>query len=83
MHFINAILKKLRQFLSIYVDVNVNTILHHCCFTAPLIYFNSKTSSAHSSTINPSESLSNISSLRVQNVLRLVSCIDPFPRGNS
>ena len=36
MHFINAILKKLRQFLSIYVDVNVNTILHHCCFTAPL-----------------------------------------------
>ena len=36
MHFINAILKKLRQFLSIYVDVNVNTILHHRCFTAPL-----------------------------------------------
>ena len=39
MHFINEIyeiLKKLRQFLSIYVDVNLKTILHHCCFTAPL-----------------------------------------------
>ena len=36
MHFINAI-STLIQCILIFVDVNAyHTILHHCCFTAPL-----------------------------------------------
>ena len=36
MHFINAILKKSRWFILIYVDVILNLTILHRCFSAPL-----------------------------------------------
>ena len=57
------------------------TILHHCCL-APL-YFNNKTSCAHSFTISASEPLYDSSSVRIEFKMSSTGLrIDPFPRGD-
>ena len=64
------------------LDVNLNyTILHH--FYLQHLYFNDKTSSAHSSSINASESLSDGSSLRIEFKMSFdwSSYWSVFPRG--
>lgn len=62
------------QFILIYVHANLHRKLSYIVVSLQHLYFKNKTSSAHSSTINASESLSGSSLIKklVQNVFRLV-----------